>query len=467
MPVYNVPSERYFRIHHVRPRFKNDIEQVLLYMATEIRAIGRKPKEDFVIELNNAIRRYPGNLYKKQKTIDNWRTEISALFGLIVDEGDFLAPSNRAVEFAEAQDLTKFLKLFCYYFQYPGGFLKPHENLKFLKAGVNFRPASYILRMLHTAEDLHGRRAGINKAEATHCIFNDLGVTRDARPVEDTWGLIEYNRHNNFEYDWNGDVIRYAGDILDYMTQANLLKLNLDGKFYINHLEDIAIERYYNPADFFDYYSMLPDPSNVTLEDVKLLNTEWIDYFTTPKDESFFTTDVLALVSKDKEQYDQIKDVIASLKEIVESEVPTAGSIGSIGESLVLNHEIIRITEEGRPDLRSRIKLIPAVYAVGYDINSVEVDTRKRMIEVKTTASTKTVDFVRFHMTTNEWEAANTHRDRYFVYRLMISKKKIRLFLIQDPVGEYKCDKLNASPRNGMDVYFDPAKCGITAELLM
>lgn len=75
--MYKVPDEFYFRIHHVRPRFKSDIENVLLFVATEISKISEQPEKDFANELNNAIRHYPGNGIREIKTINNWRTEIS------------------------------------------------------------------------------------------------------------------------------------------------------------------------------------------------------------------------------------------------------------------------------------------------------------------------------------------------------------------------------------------------------
>ncbi|MDR9506931.1 DUF3883 domain-containing protein [Brevibacillus agri] len=466
--MYQVPSQYYLRLHHPRPRFKREIEEVLIYIASEITAIGRLPKQEFKRALNSAIRRYPGNLGSKQKTIDNWRTEIDALFGFIVEDGDFSVPSNRAVELATNQDLVKFFKLFCYHFQYPGGFVKPNMNLEFLQYGVNFKPVHYILKMLSCAEESEGQRAGINKAEATHCIFNDLRVTRDNRPVQDTWSLIMQNRRTNVEYDWDGDTTRYAGDILDYAVQANLLVKRPNGYYYINHVEDLAIQRFLNaePDDHFDYYSRLPDISNVTLEDVKALDMEWVRYFNTERDESFFDTDILALATDTEEQYQELKSLITNLDEIIEEGLESTGSIGSVGESLIINHERVRISDEGRPDLKHLIKLIPAAYSVGYDINSVEVDEKKRLIEVKTTASSKPLDFRRFHLTPNEWAAADTFGSRYYVYRLMVTKGSLRLRLIPDPVAQYKAGNLTATPRNGMDIIFDPDKCGYEVELL-
>jgi hypothetical protein len=467
MTLYNVPSQYFFRLHHPRPRFKNDIENVLIYFASEITSIGKRPIKDFITDLDFAIKKYPGNLTKTQKTINNWRTEIDALFSFIEQEGDFLKPSNRAIELATNQDLVKFFKLFCYHFQYPGGFLKPHINFEYLKNRVNFRPCSYILKMLKVAEERDGVRAGITKSEATHCIFNDLRVTRDGRPESETWRLIKRNRSRGLDYDWTGDVIRYAGDILDYMVQANLLVSRPDHKYYINRMENMAIQRFINPTnDLFDYYREIQDISSLTLGDVKELDAEWVAYFNTERDEGFFDTDILALVAESTTQYLELRSLFDVDRVIAEGGMSTTGGIGSVGESLILNHEKKRIVQEGRPDLQHLIKLIPTQYAIGYDINSREIDETHRNIEVKTTSSSTKIDFMRFHLTPNEWSSAETNKERYYVYRLMVTKGSIKLILIQDPVGNYKNGNLSATPRNGMDIIFNPDRCGEEVQLI-
>ncbi len=112
------------------------------------------------------------------------------------------------------------------------------------------------------------------------------------------------------------------------------------------------------------------------------------------------------------------------------------------------------------------IKKIPIALAVGYDIQSVELDQRKRYIEVKTTVSNKPINFYSFHMTPNEWDTASTLNDRYFVYRLMISRKEMVVYILQNPVGMYKKDKISMTPRNGAEISFNVSECEKTKLLI-
>lgn len=466
MANYSVPSNYYFRIHLPRPRFKGDIENVLIYMASEIVNIGEKEAAEFNSTLNQAIRLFPGNYNKKEKTINNWRTEIDALFSFIENNNGKLRASYRAKELAEHQDLVKFFKLFCYHFQYPGGFVKPHINLKYINNKIDFRPAQYIISMLYAAETNKKIRAGITKAEVTHCIFNDLRVTRDHRSEEDTWALIEHNRDLGLEYDWTGDVIRYGGDILDYLAQANLLIRQPNGKYYINNNEALAIQRFIvPPEEEFNYYEKIP--RNVKLRDVKDLEDEWIKYFNTPRNEEFFDTDILALITDDTNKYEELKETFDLSQILQEIKDYSTGNIGTVGESLTITHETNRLEQNGRPDLAHLIKFIPTHLAIGFDISSREIDGSIRNIEVKTTSSSKDLNFNRFHLTPNEWAVAESYQDRYYVYRLMISKESIKLYVIQNPVKKYKEDLIRAVPRDGMDVTFDSKISGFEEQLLI
>ena len=144
----------------------------------------------------------------------------------------------------------------------------------------------------------------------------------------------------------------------------------------------------------------------------------------------------------------------------------TKKDIGDIGEGIVHAHECMRIKLGGREDLIHLIKRIPTQFAVGYDISSIELDEKKRYIEVKTTISSKPLHFNKIHLTKNEWNTANSTRDRYYVYRLQLSKAEKTLFLLQDPVGLYKQDMIDMIPSNGADITFDPKKVGKYEEVL-
>ena len=201
--IYETPQEYFFRLHHIRPRFKNDVENVLFYMATEIAKLKPEEHEAFKQKLNTTIKLYPGNASKELKTINNWRTEISSLFGLIEYDGDVSKPGRMALLLSESQDLIEFFRYFLFYFQYPGGHLKPRETLECIKAGIRFKPAKYLMQVMLEGKKLVGEseKFGLTKAEATHCIFNDLRVTRDSRSPKETAELILANRKNEIEYD--------------------------------------------------------------------------------------------------------------------------------------------------------------------------------------------------------------------------------------------------------------------------
>lgn len=272
MAEYKIPEKYFFRLHHVRPRFKGDIENVLIYVAEEIAKVGEKPTDDFVEAVNAALFRYPGNAHRQRKTISNWRTEISSLFGFIEHTDTTDKPGRRAVELAESQDLVACFKAFLYNFQYPGAHIKPKGILEQIEQGIHFKPAQYILKLLRYANREGGNSIGITKFEVCHCIFNDMRVTRDNEGVENTWKRISDNRRQKAAYDQTGDVVRYAGDIIDYMEIANLLKTYDSRTYYLNTLEEDAIIKFCESGEWFQGYDSMIDNRSGSMEAVKGLS---------------------------------------------------------------------------------------------------------------------------------------------------------------------------------------------------
>lgn len=483
MSVYQIPDEYFFRLHHVRPRFKGDIENVLIYVAEEIVRVGERNTNNFIAEVNEALFQYPGNAHKELKTINNWRTEISALFGFIEHTETTEKPGRRAIELANNQDLVECFKIFLYNFQYPGAHIKPKGVLEQIEQGIKFKPAQYILKLLRYANAGKGNSIGITKPEVCHCIFNDLRVTRDNEGVENTWKRISDNRERKLTYNQSGDVIRYAGDIIDYLEIANLLKTYDSRMYYLNTLEEEAIIKFCESEEWFDKYDKMIECHHGSLEEVKKYSGSWFSYVNRDMKNTDFSTDILSYIASSEEELQQLKEntknaknvgvnELAKTEKIIETRIAkyydtfTTKDIGDIGESLVHGHECMRIKLGNREDLIHLIKRIPTQFAVGYDISSVELDERKRYIEVKTTISSKPLHFNRIHLTRNEWNTADSTRDRYYVYRLLLSKTERKLFLLQDPVGLYKSDKINMIPSNGADITFDPKNVGQFEELL-
>ena len=462
--MYKIPEKCFYRLHHVRPRFKNDVENVLIYISDELSRIGQKPNEEFIENLNYAIRKFPGNSHKSDKTINNWRTEISSLFGLIIKEDEISYPSLRSKELSQNNDLVEFFKKFLFTFQYPGAHIKAHETLDDIKHGVKFKPAQYLIRLLKKGENISGKKAFITKGEFCHCVFNDLRCTSNIEELDSVWSRIINNRNKKVEYDLNGDIIRYAADIIDYMEFANLLVTYDNYHYYLNSLENEALLIFENSNEFFNKY----DFSNPSIENVKLNKNNWFKYVNRPMEKTDFSTNILSFISKNEKEYKEILFESTKLlgEKLENIESLRTKEIGDIGEGIVCEHEKQRITIEGRADLIHLIKRIPTHFAVGYDIQSIEFDERKRYIEVKTTISSKPLTFNRIHLTTNEWRTADSLKDRYFIYRLMVSKSNRKLFIIQDPVKLYKNDLIDMIPKDGADITFDSNKSGRFEDLL-
>lgn len=205
---YKIPDEYFFRLHHVRPRFKNDVEEVLLYVATSISEMEVLPEKEFNAVLNTVLFEFKKNSSSTQKTIDNWRTEISALFAFIQEDDKNLQPSKMAIRLANNQYLDEFFNYFLYSFQYPGGHIKPHNVVKQIEAGVKFKPCHFILQLLIEGEKLSGKPFSITAEELTQCAYFDLRVTRDGKHPKDVAEMILKHRADKIEYDHHYDQLK-------------------------------------------------------------------------------------------------------------------------------------------------------------------------------------------------------------------------------------------------------------------
>lgn len=472
---YKVPDKYWYRIHFVRPRFKSNIENVLLYMANECCKIPRCSCQEYSDRYFNAIRMFPGNIGRSDKTLNNWRTEIPALFGFYNEDKslDITETSNMARFLHEEQDLTQFLRLFLLSFQFPGGHMKPQDTMDVIAHNIRFKPAKFIIQVLLEGNrilSMYGpeKEMSISAEEATYCIFNDTRVTSGLATPKQVAQTILDNRNNRLKY-YNeedehilsltgdirtkGDVTRYAGDILDYMEIANLLNKHF-GYFSLKENQTLAINVFDKDKTFFKGYEKFYGKKNYGTYELTEIEPLWFEYVNRSMKPELFKTD-LHTIFKPKEEIEVIFD--NRIKDVVSSESTTTKDIGNIGEALVCGHEKMRLKINGYEEFIKLVRIVDSPsYHPGFDIDSFEADGTEdhRYIEVKTTISKKKIQMYGFHMSVNEWRVAGTIKEHYCVYRLMLSEKEKTLFILRNPVRLYKNDLIDAEPHDGMEISF-------------
>jgi len=441
---YKIPDEFFFRLHHIRPRFKNNVEDVLLYVATSISDLSKLHKKQFDKDLNKVLSNFGKNKTIKQKTIDNWRTEISALFSFIQEDNGFYFPSKIARRLAENRYLDEFFNYFLYSFQYPGGHTANYNVINQIQAGIKFKPCKFILELMQAGTELQKKEFSLTAEELTFCAYFDLRVTKNQRTAKEVAELIIKNRLEHIDYTYQyeqlktpkqtypsrGDVTRYAGDILDYMVLANLLKTKGTGYYYsLNEKNSIQINKHLENNEWCYLYNKFYGQQEISNSAIGELEKYWFDYVNTFENiEEFLPslscneiTDISSLV---QEYYSRLQD----------KKIPPTKIIGDYGETLILAHEYLRTKKSSTR--QHLINKIPTPFSVGYDLQSIEIEKNKRYIEVKTTKSKKSITSNRFKLTPNEWDSAETLKDRYFIYYLVINETNKNIFIIQDPVQQ-------------------------------
>ena len=106
---------------------------------------------------------------------------------------------------------------------------------------------------------------------------------------------------------------------------------------------------------------------------------------------------------------------------------------GLAGEKRVFDSEIIRLNQEGRPDLARKVSWVSQELGdgAGYDILSYDLGGTERFLEVKTTVGHKRTPF---YLTRNERDFAEEASDRFRIFRLYDWARAPKAFLIQPPL---------------------------------
>lgn len=315
-------------------------------------------------------------------------------------------------------------------------------------------PCQFILNLLIEGEKITGKSFSITAEELTQCAFYDLRVTRDSKSAKEVANFILENRKSgvvynhkyeqlktrNENYISSGDTYRYAGDILDYMVLAGLLNHKGTGYYYyLNSDNKEAINFHLKNDTWFNAYDKFYEQKEISNQEIGAIEEDWFDYVNSFDNISAFEPQL------DEQESENISALIQEYYSRMKGEktVPTK-IFGDYGETLILAHEYLRTKDKSTR--QHLINKIPTNLGVGYDLQSIEIEKKKRYIEVKTTKSRKAITNNRFKLTPNEWDTAETLEDNYFVYYLVINEKGKNIFIIQNPVkqfslGNIKVDK--------------------------
>jgi len=460
MPDYQTPDEYRLDLHFPRSRFNTELEDKLLLLTSKMVQLGNLPKNEFKAEINEYLSEL--NVKKlKIKTIDNHRTEMTSLFGLIKQRNNEVIIGNRTILLVETQDVPRFFKSVCNRFQYPNGINKIQFIDDYVRAGIRFKPAQYLIKLLRAGNQKTGKIFAVTAKEVAHLIFNDTRVTIDQETPETRIDLFLELRANRILCDGTGDVIRYARDFLNFMVAANLL-IEFNKRYFLNNREKAALDFIANDQTFFDDFNLAKQGAVVERQEIKDVLDDWDDFYADAdfEEEEALKTTLSAFSQNTVEITDEnnntetvttgIELPTGVLETIGEQEAEglTTKQIGDEGEAIVYNLEKQRVTAE-RPDLLGLVRIVSNDSSLGFDIQSVLDTGVKKYIEVKTTKRSFEPDFNTtsfFGISSNAWETAKQFGDRYFIARVIIAREKISVFVIQNPYQRFEEEKIRLLP---------------------
>jgi hypothetical protein len=369
-----------------------------------------------------------------KKTIQNHRTEMATLLGLIlIDEDERVEPSRRVQQLNKTQDFTFFFKTFCHKFQFPNCINKSQETIKHIQHGVRFKPAAFILHMMREGVAKFGNSFSVSGNEVSNLVFNDLRVTTGQRTHSQVLKELIHLRESGVQFEGGSKISQHGREFLGYMTLAGLLKAeDNESHFSLNLQESDSIDYIQSSHEFFEIPQNYVDSTVVRKE----MKKEWITWFDTvsEEEERAFSATAASLQT--------IVEKAESAEEVPAYATPVEGSlkdIGDLGEMAVLKYERAKVAKV-RPDKASLVRRVSNDTSLGFDIQSFDcddIDVRK-LIEVKTTkrifvpSNEKIISF--FPMSSNEWAAAKNYKDNYYIYRVFLTSSETRIFIVKNPV---------------------------------
>ncbi|MCY7331384.1 MAG: DUF3883 domain-containing protein [Pseudanabaena sp. CAN_BIN31] len=461
MNDYVTPNEHRLDLHFPRSRFNTELEDTLMLLASKMVQLGTTPEVKFKKEINAYLKQLNGNKLAN-KTIDNHRTEMTSLFGLVKTKNNEVIIGNRTLLLVQTQDIPRFFKSVCNKFQYPNGINKIQFIEQYVASGIYFKPAQYLINLLRVGNQRsNGKSFAVTAKEIAHLVFNDKQVTVGQEPPEIRINLFLELRNQSILCDGTGDVIRYARDFLNFMVAANLL-VEFDKRYFLNSHEKEALDFISNDSTFFHEFDIAKQGNVVERVEIKDACTNWEDYYA---DADFleekalkttlssFSRTIVEITSENNEiqtvttGYEIPEDVLELIGEDIGAK-QTTKQIGDEGEAYVYSMEKRRVIAE-RPDLIGLVKIVANDTSLGFDIQSVFDNGLKKYIEVKTTKRNFIPEFNAtsfFTMSSNAWDTAKQFGDNYYIARVIIAKERISVFEIKNPFQKYEEGKIRLQP---------------------
>jgi hypothetical protein len=448
---YSTPHQYKLELHFPRSRFSRDFEDTLILLSSKMVQLGTISKEQFETQIDAFLHSISNRLLT-EKTIANQRTEMLRLYGLGKYIGDDVIVGNRTYELIKNQDIPRFFKSLCNRFQFPSGINKIQFTSNYVAANVRFKPAQYIIRLLRAGKEITGKSVAVTAKEIAHFVFNDIRVTVNQESPKDCMNRLLDLRKSDVLCSRVNDIIRYARDFMNFMVQANLL-IEYNKTYILNEREKPALDFIEKDNSFFDEYNkaLMPDGS-VNLEIIRTTEEKWHNYFTDVDtfEENALNTTIEAFeketieVTMENNTIETVTtgfDIPKALQQLTHDEIGkikkvSTKDIGDEGELIVYGMERERVLKI-RPDLLALVRIVSNDTSLGFDVQSVYDNGMKKYIEVKTTKRNYTPEEFNgtafFTISYNEWLAAQQHGDNYYIFRVIITKEKLSIFVIQNP----------------------------------
>lgn len=437
--LYTIPPEYYYRCAFPRGRLLTQMEDDLTAFVQIIVRNRGKHIEQFNKDFDTEYSKYRAG---KEKTIENYRTEMITLFGLVyVTPEGIVQPSERTLLLWDNQDFYLFFKSFADKFQFPNAINSTHFTIERIQKGIKIKPASFILKFMKAGIARYGKGFSVTGSEVSNLIFNDLRVTTGKSSPEDVLDIFISNRNSNTRYESGSNPNQHGREFMGYLVLANLVLIdNEDNIFKLNLNEESSIESIINNEYIFNF----PADYTTSLEVRKQTDQEWELWYGSVEnvEESRFTTPVNTfqeVIGEEVEQGTYPEPILPKLK-----------NIGDLGENIVLKYEKTNISAI-RPDKVVLVAKVSHDTTLGYDIQSLELDdiSVKKHIEVKTTIRTYPPDSVVltwFPMSANEWSAAKSYGESYYIYRVFLVSKDAKLFIVKNPAKKEQEGLLTLEP---------------------